>query len=263
MDRGRRWLNGFLVFVAAVLVLMWTAEVYTDFLWYRHDAYLVVFWRKILAQVLIVALVAPALWWFLRANLRRAAEAVPLSAPDDDEQAEAQATLDSAAASSARWLPVLAALFGGLWATRGWQSWLMVLWGVPFDQADPAFGLDAGFYVYRLNAFQQLLGTLNTLLLATAAVATLIYLLRKVIVMGQGELTFDRGARGHLLALAAGLLLPKFVAGFSGDYVNAFGYAQFFVSTALLGLPVLVLVWLASRAEPSRVMAKLQDPKKA
>ncbi len=45
------------------------------------------------------------------------------------------------------------------------------------------------------------------------------------------------------------LLLPKFVAGFSGDYVNAFGYAQFFVSTALLGLPVLVLVWLASRAK--------------
>ena len=45
------------------------------------------------------------------------------------------------------------------------------------------------------------------------------------------------------------LLLPKFVAGFSGDYVNAFGYAQFFASTALLGLPVLGLVWLASKAK--------------
>ena len=45
------------------------------------------------------------------------------------------------------------------------------------------------------------------------------------------------------------LLLPKFVAGFSGDYVNAFGYAGFFTSTALLGLPVLVLVALAARAE--------------
>lgn len=43
------------------------------------------------------------------------------------------------------------------------------------------------------------------------------------------------------------LLLPKFVAGFSGDYVNAFGYAQFFTSTALLGVPVLGLVWWASR----------------
>ena len=44
------------------------------------------------------------------------------------------------------------------------------------------------------------------------------------------------------------LLLPKFIAGFSGDYVNAFGYAGFFTSTALLGLPVLLLVWLAMRA---------------
>ncbi|MBK6746314.1 MFS transporter [Ottowia sp.] len=44
------------------------------------------------------------------------------------------------------------------------------------------------------------------------------------------------------------LLLPKFIAGFSGDYVNAFGYAGFFTATALLGLPVLLLVALAARA---------------
>jgi PAT family beta-lactamase induction signal transducer AmpG len=43
------------------------------------------------------------------------------------------------------------------------------------------------------------------------------------------------------------LLLPKFVAGYSGVYVDHFGYASFFNSTALLGAPVLILVWLASR----------------
>jgi PAT family beta-lactamase induction signal transducer AmpG len=43
------------------------------------------------------------------------------------------------------------------------------------------------------------------------------------------------------------LLLPKFIAGFSGDYVNLHGYAQFFMATAWLGLPVLVLVALAER----------------
>jgi len=43
------------------------------------------------------------------------------------------------------------------------------------------------------------------------------------------------------------LLLPKFVAGFSGVFVDAFGYVPFFYSTALLGVPVLLLVWLASR----------------
>lgn len=43
------------------------------------------------------------------------------------------------------------------------------------------------------------------------------------------------------------LLLPKFVAGYSGVYVDAFGYASFFNGTAMLGAPVLLLVWLASR----------------
>ncbi len=43
------------------------------------------------------------------------------------------------------------------------------------------------------------------------------------------------------------LLLPKFIAGFAGTYVNHFGYPMFFVSTALLGIPVLILVWLAAR----------------
>ena len=44
------------------------------------------------------------------------------------------------------------------------------------------------------------------------------------------------------------LLLPKFLAGYSGKYVDAFGYSHFFTATALLGVPVLLLVWLASRS---------------
>jgi PAT family beta-lactamase induction signal transducer AmpG len=43
------------------------------------------------------------------------------------------------------------------------------------------------------------------------------------------------------------LLAPKFLAGYSGRYVDAFGYSHFFVATSLLGLPVLLLVWLAAR----------------
>ena len=45
------------------------------------------------------------------------------------------------------------------------------------------------------------------------------------------------------------LLLPKWLAGFSGKYVDTFGYGNFFVTTALLGVPVLALVWLASRIQ--------------
>ncbi len=45
------------------------------------------------------------------------------------------------------------------------------------------------------------------------------------------------------------LLLPKWLAGFSGKYVDLHGYVDFFNATALLGVPVLVLVWLAGQAQ--------------
>jgi PAT family beta-lactamase induction signal transducer AmpG len=48
------------------------------------------------------------------------------------------------------------------------------------------------------------------------------------------------------------LLLPKFLAGFSGQYVDSFGYAHFFTATALLGVPVLALIALASWAGHGR-----------
>jgi MFS transporter, PAT family, beta-lactamase induction signal transducer AmpG len=49
------------------------------------------------------------------------------------------------------------------------------------------------------------------------------------------------------------LLLPKFVAGYSGMFVDAFGYANFFTTTSALGVPVLLLVWLASRIQSAKI----------
>lgn len=43
------------------------------------------------------------------------------------------------------------------------------------------------------------------------------------------------------------LLLPKFLGGFSGVAVDQIGYPLFFTGTAILGLPVLVLITLAGR----------------
>lgn len=45
------------------------------------------------------------------------------------------------------------------------------------------------------------------------------------------------------------LLAPKWLAGFSGVFVDKYGYSNFFLSTALLGLPVLILVWAVARLE--------------
>ncbi len=53
------------------------------------------------------------------------------------------------------------------------------------------------------------------------------------------------------------LLLPKFLAGWSGWAVDHHGYPAFFVGTALIGLPVIALAWLASRvAAPGGVSSE-------
>jgi len=42
-------------------------------------------------------------------------------------------------------------------------------------------------------------------------------------------------------------LFPKLMSGYSGSIVESMGYANFFLGTALLGVPVLLLVYLAGR----------------
>ena len=51
------------------------------------------------------------------------------------------------------------------------------------------------------------------------------------------------------------LILPKFLAGFSGVAVEALGYGGFFTATACLGIPVLLLV-LAAGAVRRRLQEK-------
>jgi PAT family beta-lactamase induction signal transducer AmpG len=45
------------------------------------------------------------------------------------------------------------------------------------------------------------------------------------------------------------LLLPRLIGGYSGVMVEKFGYAKFFLVTALLGIPTLLLIILQWRRE--------------
>ena len=63
-----------------------------------------------------------------------------------------------------------------------------------------------------------------------------------------GLTSISYSATQYALFSSIMLLLPKFIAGFSGAFVDAHGYPAFFIATALLGLPVVALVWLAGRS---------------
>lgn len=46
------------------------------------------------------------------------------------------------------------------------------------------------------------------------------------------------------------VLFPKFIAGFSGAYVDAYGYVNFFVAASVIGFPVLLLIHLVNKYAP-------------
>lgn len=48
------------------------------------------------------------------------------------------------------------------------------------------------------------------------------------------------------------LLLPKFVGGFSGHWVEQIGYSQFFITTAILGIPALILIIILAKVTPDK-----------
>ncbi|SHI11497.1 AmpG family muropeptide MFS transporter [Ferrimonas marina] len=60
------------------------------------------------------------------------------------------------------------------------------------------------------------------------------------------------------------LLFPKYVAGFSGVMVDAWGYSTFFIAASAMGLPVLLLIALVARQgplQPSEI--KTAEPRSA
>jgi uncharacterized membrane protein (UPF0182 family) len=104
------------------------------------------------------------------------------------------------------------AVFAGWFAAEQWVTWRLAFAGTSFGIDDPIFGMDAGFYVFRLPALEIAHRAALTTVLITLAAVALIYL---------GMAGLDRldqlqatpRTRRHLLGLAA-LLLILFGAGY-------------------------------------------------
>jgi PAT family beta-lactamase induction signal transducer AmpG len=143
------------------------------------------------------------------------------------------------------------------WVVKGFGVWMTMLGG-----------LLGGIAVYQLGVMPMLL--LGAIL---AAATNLLFLLLThigpdvgwlITVVGMDNLSAGLASAAFIAYLSAltnvaysatqyalfsslMLLLPKFFGGFSGMIVDQFGYTEFFILTASLGLPVIALVLLAWR----------------
>ena len=193
--------------LAAVFAFIWlTARFWIQWWWFESVGYQSALTTRYISGAIAFVVAALLVGGFFAANwnlaLRRR------------ETASRSARL--ASSRILRWplwlLTVILALFAGWFAAEQWVTWRLAFAGTSFGIEDPIFGMDAGFYVFRLPALEFAHRAALTTVLVTLAAVALIYVgMRGLDRLDQLQSTPQ--TRRHLLGLAA-LLLILFGAGY-------------------------------------------------
>jgi uncharacterized membrane protein (UPF0182 family) len=255
----------FLLVLAVVFILLplggEAIRLYTDWLWFHEVGYANVFGTVLTTKALLGLAAGVVVFVLLYVNLRLTARGrgrdLTLLQGDDVPQLPQLPPWAMIEPLYRRvLLPgslVLAFMIAAPTAGR-WPEAIRFLNAVPFGIADPLFGRDVGFYVFTYPlvaaAYQFLFFALSVTAVAVAGV----YVLARGIQLAPQRLVVHPWARGHLLVLAAALLLLK-VWGYLLDRYAlllspggaSFGasYADVHATLPVLGL-VMALAGLAS-----------------
>jgi uncharacterized membrane protein (UPF0182 family) len=183
---------------------------YTDWLWFGEIGYPQVFLTVIRAQSILftIAFAVAAVW--LAANLRLAVGSIgelrAVFTTREGIQVPLPGRRQLRAIASA--LAVIIAIMVALFAASQWETWLTWRFAVPFGNADPILGRDAGFYVFSLPFFQFVRGLAQTLILLAAVGSGLVYFLSGSFGSRFGSpIWMTSSVRRHLSLLAAAFFL--------------------------------------------------------
>ena len=136
-------------------------------------------------------------------------------------------------------MTLLGAFLGGLMSSK-WGNMRVLFWGAILSSAS---NLLFAWLASIGHSFWILIWVISVdnLSAGIASAAFIAYL---------SSLTkIQYSASQYALLSSIMLLAPKWLAGFSGVFVDQFGYQNFFMCTSLLGLPVLVLIVWIERLE--------------
>src|SRR5215203_2146953 len=202
----RRMLITALVIFAVIAFVWLTARFWVQWWWFDSVGYQTALTTRYFSGAIAFVVAALLVGGFVAANWN-------LALRRRESRSRSGRLASSRILRSLLWLLTLVlAVFAGWLAAEQWVTWRLALAGTNFGIDDPIFGLDAGFYVFRLPALE---------IAHRAAVATVLVTLIAVALIYFGMSGLDRldqlraapQTRRHLLALAA-LLLVLFGFGY-------------------------------------------------
>jgi uncharacterized membrane protein (UPF0182 family) len=209
-------------FLLAFLFVGQAISLYTDWLWFHEVAFAHVFTKTLAIKFALAVGYGMFFFLLIFGNVKLASERprggrfspleslIELPSPEIIDPLLRRLLVPGAA---------LFALIAAPQAASRWETFVLFFNGAPFGLKDPLFGLDVGFYVFRLPGltalYHGLIFGLGLVLCATAAT----YLLYQGLRLTERGLHLTQRARTHLFALIAALLVVK-SAGYVLDSFN-------------------------------------------
>ena len=249
----------FLLVTAFLLFLFFhnAVPLYTDWLWFKEVGYTRVFLTAVTTKTLLFFLFGGLFFLLFYLNVAYARRQVP----EVTERLLREVLGPGLGASLWRGLArllFLVAAFLSLWAGRlaaeSWTSFLECLSASPFRTADPVFGKDISFYVFRLPFLDFAQNFFLISLLITLAAVVLIHVGGRTIENWAGLRDSPSGVRGQLLLLLGLLAVTQAVgtrfAAYglltqpNGVFTGA-GYADLTFRLFALNTQIVVLVLIA------------------
>jgi len=214
LKSGRRVINA-IVLVILIIIFINAVNIWADFMWFASHAYGSVFWTLLLTRygvglpVFLVALL------FFLLNFGYARRNLPqLDLPGGDRRVIelVQSPFRQLAASRVGFimLIVLSIFFALIMAAQAGSQWELIqkfLHATPFGQTDPVFGLDIGFFIFKLPFYELIQSLLSTALVLALIFSGLVYFFLASGEFIQGGWRHFSPVKLHLALLVTGLLV--------------------------------------------------------
>jgi len=141
-----------LVLLSAFMVVPSALDLLTEWLWFSEVEYTGIFMRTLGTRLALGAVVFVLAFAGLALNFRLALGRFrqPYTLFPGNGEIQAVVLTPQQLQRLGTGVAALMALFLGAFASNEWLTWLQFRNAVPFDQADPLFGRDIGFYIFSL-----------------------------------------------------------------------------------------------------------------
>ena len=264
--RNRR-LVAVVVLIILIAILVTFIDGWSDYMWFASHNYASVFWTLLLTQygvglpIFLVAFFFFLLnFWGVRRNLPQ----LGLLGRDNQVIDLVQNPFRQLAASWVGFglMLVLSAFLALVMAIQAGSQWELVqrfFHATPFGQTDPVFGLDIGFYIFKLPFYeliQSLLATALWLALIFSGVAYFFLVSREFV---QGGWRHYSPVKLHLALLLAGLLVLQAWVYWLRTYLLLFNQHQSYwgagYTDLIVMLPVLKIMMVLALAVAALVFA--------